>query len=530
VPLDEIRRLIADEEAFERGPGVETRRTSWQFNTTGDEATQERLRELMLAYRSHFADATRFKKLDEWHKGGAAADDQLLARQVEDLWLRYLAAQEDAATREESVRLTAEQQGLFNRFRAQLDGREWSENELNDELATTTDAARAQRIWEAAKQIGQQAEARALRLVDLRNQAARGQGFRDAYERGLALAEVDEATLLRLLEELERRSDKPYRAAKAKLDEELAARFGIGVDELRPWHYGDPFFQRPPRAAGPDLDPYFQEKTPEDLATAACDSIHLDPRAILGRSDLYPRPGKNQHAFCTTIQPDGSDVRILCNNTRSHRWTATTLHELGHALAAEYADRSLPQSLVLWPNSIIAETESQTIERMASDARWLAEAVGVPDTKAEELAAAMRERDRLAQLVMTRWSLVMAHFERALFKDPTADLRTLWWDLVERFQLIHRPDGRHEPDWAAKIHLANFPGNYYAYIIAELAVSQLHNALVTEVGGLYGHSEAGTYLRDRLYRHGSRYRWDRTVELATGQPIGVDAYAGEWFE
>jgi len=154
----------------------------------------------------------------------------------------------------------------------------------------------------------------------------------------------------------------------------------------------------------------------------------------------------------------------------------------------------------------------------------------VPASRAAELAAAMRERDRLAQLVMTRWSLVMAHFERALFKDPTADLRTLWWDLVERFQLIHRPDGRHEPDWAAKIHLANFPGNYYAYIIAELVVSQLHNALVREVGGLYGHAEAGTFLRERLYRHGSRYPWDRTVELATGHPIGVDAYAGEWFE
>src|SRR2546423_4054063 len=112
-----------------------------------------------------------------------------------------------------------------------------------------------------------------------------------------------------------------------------------------------------------------------------------------------------------SVQPDGADVRILCNNTRSHRWTATTLHELGHALAAEYADRSLPQSLRLWPNSIIAETESQTIERMASDERWLAEVVGVPGAEASALARALFERDRLAQLIMTRWCLVMSHFE-----------------------------------------------------------------------------------------------------------------------
>jgi peptidyl-dipeptidase A len=167
---------------------------------------------------------------------------------------------------------------------------------------------------------------------------------------------------------------------------------------------------------------------------------------------------------------------------------------------------------------------------MASDARWFAEAVGVDAAEAERLARELHERDRLSQLIMTRWCLVMTHFERALYREPGGDLRTLWWDLVERFQLITRPEGRDAPDWAAKIHLANFPGNYYAYIIAELVVSQLHNALVRQVGGLYGHRAAGAFLKGRLYALGGRYPWDRIVEKATGEPIGVDAYAREWFE
>lgn len=526
---DDVRRFILEEEEFERDLGVRLRQTSWEFSTTGDEATQERLRELMFEHRSHYADPERFRRIVAWRGAGAARGDELLARQLDDLWRDYLGAQDDPATREKIVRLTAEQQGLFNRFRARLDGKEWSENELNDELAETADPERARRLWEAAKQIGHEAEARALRLVELRNESARGQGFRDAYARGLALAEVDEALLFRLLDGLAERSEAPYRAAKAKMDAELAGRFRIGVAELRPWHYGDPFFQRPPRAAGPALDGYFEGKVPEELATAACDSIGLDPRPILARSDLYPRAGKNQHAFCMTVQPGGSDVRILCNNTQSHRWTATTLHELGHALAAEYANRSLPQGLRLWPNSIIAETESQTIERMASDERWFAEVVGVEPRVAVGLAHQLHERDRLAQLIMTRWCLVMAHFEQALYQDPGQDLRTLWWDLVERFQLVERPEGRNEPDWAAKIHLANFPGNYYAYIVGELVVSQLHNALTRDVGGLYGHSEAGAFLRERLYALGSLYSWDEIVRRATGEPVGVEAYAEEWF-
>jgi peptidyl-dipeptidase A len=520
---------LQTDEAFERGLGVELRQVRWDFSLTGDQARQERMRELMLRHREHYADKARFAQLTHWRSDDVAAGDPQLARQVELAWRDYLNAQEDAATRDELVRLNAEQQGLFNRFRATLDGREWSENDLNDELAETTDSERARAVWLAAKQIGGQAETRALRMVELRNAAARAQGFRDAYQRGLTLAEVAEERLFGLLDDLERASDGPYRAAKAELDATLAERFGIASRDLRPWHYGDPFFQRPPRAGGPDLDQEFADKDPEPLAIAACDSIGLDVRAILARSDLYAKPGKNQHAFCMSVQPDGADVRVLCNCTRSHRWTSTLLHELGHAVAAEYADRSLPTRLVLWPNGIIAETESQTVERMASDARWFHEVVGVPLARAESMASELRRRDRLQQLVMTRWSLVQAHFERAIHGDPASDLRTLWWDLVERFQLIPRPDGRVEPDWAAKIHNANFPGGYYVYILGELVVSQLYGALTQAVGGLYGHPAAGPFLRDRLFRLGAQYDWEETVVRATGARLSTDAYVQEWF-
>lgn len=529
MAANDIASFLAEEEAFERDVGAASRQAHWDFSLSGAPELQERVRALSLRRREHYGDAARFAQIGRWREAGVGRDEPLVARQLDDLWRDYLGAQEDPATRDELVRLSSEQQGLFNRFRADFEGAQWSENDLNDELARTNDSERARAIWTAAKQIGREAEPRALQMVRLRNQSAREQGFRDAYQRGLTLSEVDEGRLFGLLDGLERASDAPFRAAKAELDAALAGRFRIGVGGLRSWHYGDPFFQRPPRSSGPDLDRDFADKDPEPLAIAACDSIGLDVRPILARSDLYPRSGKNQHAFCTWVKPDGSDVRVLCNLTRSHRWTSTLLHELGHAVAAEYADRSLPDRIALWPNGIIAETESQTIERMASDARWFEEVVGVPGQRARALSSALHERDRLSQLIMTRWSLVQAHFERAIHADPGGDLRSVWWELVERFQLIPRPEGRHEPDWAAKIHNANFPGSYYVYILGELVVSQMYNALVGEVGGLYGHANAGPYLRDRLFRLGGREDWERTVELATGQPIGVDAYVKEWF-
>ena len=168
------------------------------------------------------------------------------------------------------------------------------------------------------------------------------------------------------------------------------------------------------------------------------------------------------------------------------------------------------------------------MQRLASDASWLADVVGVPDAIAEALADDLCEQERFSQLIMVRWSLVMAHFERALYADPDSDLSTLWWDLVERFQMVPRPDGREEPDWAAKTHLANHPGSYYIYILGELAVSQIVRAMTDAAGGFFDRPAAGQYLCERVYRQGGIRDWDGTIEYATGHRLSADAYVREW--
>src|SRR5205823_950076 len=118
----------------DRGLGAESRQAQWDFSLTGDPELQERVRQLSLRRREHYGDPARFAQLSRWREAGAG-DDPLLGRQIDDLWRDYLSAQEDPAVRDELVRLSAEQQGLFNRFRADFEGRPWSENDLNDELA-----------------------------------------------------------------------------------------------------------------------------------------------------------------------------------------------------------------------------------------------------------------------------------------------------------------------------------------------------------------------------------------------------------
>ena len=64
--------------------------------------------------------------------------------------------------------------------------------------------------------------------------------------------------------------------------------------------------------------------------------------------------------------------------------------------------------------------------------------------------------------------MVMTYFERDLYANPDADLNHRWWDYVERFQRLRRPDGRNQPDWAAKVHLALAPVYYQNYLLGEV--------------------------------------------------------------
>ena len=129
-----------------------------------------------------------------------------------------------------------------------------------------------------------------------------------------------------------------------------------------------------------------------------------------------------------------------------------------------------------------------------------------------------------------RWIPVMANFERALYRDPTRDLNSLWWDLVERFQLVPRPDGRDAPDWAAKIHFSTAPAYYQNYLLGEIVASQLQAHLLETTGSWERYVESpevARFLNERLYSIGRSTDWRGAIEHATGRPLDVGPFLVE---
>jgi peptidyl-dipeptidase A len=287
-----------------------------------------------------------------------------------------------------------------------------------------------------------------------------------------------------------------------------------------PWHYADPFFQERPDVGDVSLDAFFEQADLEELTLRTYDGMGFEIRDIVARSDLYERPGKSQHAFCTDLGRRG-DVRVLCNLRPTARWACTNLHEFGHAIYFKHLAADLPFLLRVPAHTNCTEAVAMLMGRLAARPDWLDTINGAHAASKGVTRTALEAQTGLAMLILVRWVLVMALFERDLYSYPDRpNLNALWWDHVERFQLLRRPDGRDAPDWAAKIHLAQAPVYYHNYLLGELIASQLEHTLEGEaVGGFVDNPVAGAFLRERMFALGGRLSWHETVAQVTGEPL-----------
>jgi peptidyl-dipeptidase A len=158
--------------------------------------------------------------------------------------------------------------------------------------------------------------------------------------------------------------------------------------------------------------------------------------------------------------------------------------------------------------------------------------IEVPDAEATAKAGATSRRN--ARLIFTAWSQVMFRFEMALYENPDQDLNKLWWDLVERYQGLKRPEGRNAPDYAAKIHIVSAPCYYHNYTLGSMFAAQLHEAIARDAlkgdpkTVLYnGRPEVGQFLKRRVFAPGMTLRWDEFVKESTGESLSPKALLRE---
>ena len=516
----DIRELVRDRVETVRAIMLQINEASWLADTLGDSEQRLKATEARKRLAQVLSDPDDYQAL----RGAPPQDDPLLARQV-DMLTRRARNQMTPEEIAEQAHMEEEIEEVFVHFRAELDGRSVSENDINEILRDEQDTAARRRAWEASKQIGRLVAPKLVELVEARNRAARRMGYRDFFAMSLALDELDEDELFALMGALAAATDELFAREKGRIDGALAARFGVEPGSVGPWHYSDPFFQRAPDDGSLDLDYIFKGKDLPKLASRFFAGIGMDVEDILARSDLYERPGKYQHAYCNDMDREG-DIRTICNLRDNHDWMSTLLHELGHGVYFKYIDRSLPWALREHAHTLTTEAVAMIMGNQVFDARWLVRIAGVDEDEAARIESAAARRSALQSLVFIRWCLALVNFERELCANPRRDLNALWRELVAVYQGTKAPDGRDEPDWAAKIHVALYPVYYQNYMLGELLAAQMVQAIAARAGtaSFTDMPEVGQWFVDEVFAPGARWHWNELVRRATGSPLGAQAF------
>ena len=506
----------------------------WEAATTGDAGAYDRSSELELKIRRIYSNADDFAYL-KGLKESEAIEAPLLSRQLQILYNAYLANQIEASLLKQIVELSTEIEKNFNTFRGTIDGQKVTTNEIKEILKKETSSAKRKQAWLASKHVGPVVSDDLIRLVKLRNQAARKLGFDNFHTLALTTGEQDVKELDEIFTELYKLTNEPFARVKGELDRILGEIYGVPADELMPWHYHDPFFQETPMVYELDLDVYYKDEDVKALAQQFYAGIGTPVDSILAQSDLYEREGKNPHAFCTDIDREG-DVRILCNLKNNETWMETILHELGHGVYDLYQDAEVPYLLREPAHIFTTEAVAMFFGRLSRNPAWMQAMLGLSEAQRADIERISDKYAQLKQLIFARWAMVMYGFEKALYARPEQDLNTLWWDMVEKYQMVTRPPDRDEPDWAAKIHFSIAPCYYHNYVLGELLASQFHNTLVHNVlkldsdndVGYVKQEEVSRFFSDKVFRVGNLHHWNEMIKRATGERLTAKYFVAQF--
>jgi peptidyl-dipeptidase A len=506
----------------------------WNAAISGKKEDFDKVADLQNKMTAIYANKEDFNTLKKLKESGDIKDD-ILKRELVVLYNYYLGNQVDTVKLNAVNKMQNDIEQKYGNFRAEAGGKKLTDNEVEKVLSESKDSKELMDVWVAHKKIGTLVADDLKKLVKARNEIAKELGFKNFHDMSLKLSEEDPEEISKLFDELDNLTKDAFAKEKSNMDDYFVTRYNAKKEDLKPWHYQNRFFQEAPKIYKVDFDEFYKGKDLAKITESYYKGINLPINDLMQKSDLYEKPGKNQHAFCSDIDKIG-DVRILCNIVPNEKWMNTMLHEFGHGDYAKNVDRTLPFVLRDAAQTFTTESIAMMFGRFSTNAQWLKDNLGINDEEAKKISDDGFKSLRLQQLVFSRWAQVMYRFEKSMYDNPDQDLNKLWWDLVEKYQMLKKPEGRNEPDWASKIHIATAPCYYHNYLLGELLASQLYSYIVKNViksddfknQSFTNNIEVGNYLKDKVFGPGMKYFWNDMIEKATGEKLTAKYYAKQF--
>jgi peptidyl-dipeptidase A len=529
-----IKLLIKEHEKKVIDLSRENNITYFKATTTGKKKYYKKYQDLSLKLNKIYSDKKFFKRLKKFKN--ARIKDPILKRQFHVIYKAYESNQIPEDLLEKIVKLETNLEETFATYRATLNGKKVTDNRIDEILKTSTDNTLLKKTWLASKIIAKKIEKKVLKLVKLRNTAAKKLAYKNYHTMRLSFSEQDPNKIEDLFNELDDLTRPTFIKLKNEMDTILAKKYKIKKEDLMPWHYQNKFFQEAPKIYKVNFDKYYKGQDIALLTKKYYESIGLDISDMMEKSDLYEKKGKYQHAYCMNVDRK-KDVRVLCNLKDNHKWMDTNLHEFGHAVYDKYIDQNLPWSLRSPAHTFTTEAIAMMFGRFASNPVWIDKMIGIKKNELNKIKKISFKALKLNQLVFSRWTQVVYRFEKAMYENPDQDLNKLWWNLVEKYQMIRKPSGRNMPDYASKIHIALYPAYYHNYMLGDLLASQIYTYITKNItkkdsnfDTFIANKKVGTYLINKIFMPGDKFHWNKMIKIATGEKLTPVHYANQFIE
>lgn len=509
----------------------------WRVETADPKASNEKMSQLFAALQEKMYDKAVLEQVTQlWNATKELKDCPLREKLTRAKTLLETSILVDEKVIRKEKENTDKKDAMVNKsnaFRISVEGEKEpiSKALFTKKMGSTTDRAAREKLYQAHSV----ARSRAWLgwgfkdLIHSRNEEARLAGFDNYYTYQFFRNQLDLKNYRALVKEIKTKLAPKVRKRIQKWGK------AEGISKVEGW---DLRYLREKSSSGEIND--FLKELPEnavlDLAKRFYSALGIDVDAYRFTMDLYPRPGKNTHAFAMglvaphvnekgeVLPEPKSDIRFLANLKKPVIWDdiGTVIHELGHAI--HFGEIRQPQAIFRGFGSVETEAIAMTVERMADSDEFLEKVL--PEFTAvslEKLKPVLKkhvEAARVEQAFVLVRQVFFSDFEYEIYNNPDQDFATLWRKMHQQYWGVDILE--EHSDWDVE-HFLMAPIYVQNYAIGIVMVEQLYASLLKEFKTSYRSTKLGDKLKSVYFAPGLEYNYLDLTKRFTGAPLSASA-------
>ena len=483
---------------------------NWNYSTNINEENMKKLKKSMEDFSRSCQNEELYNKLKEVEKSGL--EDKHLAKQLKILTKIAGGKLNDSNFNQALCEKEFEIASKFDKYVPQIDGKETTDAEINKIILTEKNIDLRKKAYEAIVKRGDLISEDLINLVKMRNEYAKSQGYKNFFDYMLDNTyNFDANHLQNLLDDIYYKTKEINKKVQTEYKKELAKEYGIGVEDLREYHYGLLVNNNSEK----EINKYL--KTKEQV-------VEICKKAYLGMGydidnmpimlDLFPRKNKNAHSFCFEIDA-GKDARILANLTNTTESIRTLCHELGHGIYHLGISRDL---LYLERSAYPAINEA--VAMMMADLPKRENIL--KGIVSDETLDKYKKDLKKSEAKSVNNNIFYVTFEKAMYENPYQNLQLLWHNLRVKYVAINDYD-KLDNKWATVPHFLSNPVYYQNYFRAQLIKAQIYKHLHKELGNITENKNTAVYLNHNLFKYGTSLEENDLIKKFTGESLSSKA-------